>query len=37
MDQLNTNKLICHIVGLNPIDKEKLIKLCKKYKKYNLY
>lgn len=36
MDQLNTNKLICHIVGLNPTDKEKLLQLCSKYKKYNL-
>ena len=36
MEQLNDNKLICHIIGLNPADKKKLVSLTKKYKKYNL-
>lgn len=36
MEQLNDNKLICHIIGLNPTDKQKLVSLTKKYKKYNL-
>ena len=34
MDQLNDNKLICHIIGLNPSDKQKLVSLTKKHKKY---
>ncbi len=36
MEQLNDNKLICHIVGLNPRDKQKLVSLCNKYNKYNI-
>ena len=36
MERLNENKLICHIVGLNPADKERLEELCKLEKKYNI-
>lgn len=36
MEQLNENKIICHIVGLNPEDKQKIIEMCSKIKKYNL-
>ena len=36
MEQLNENKIICHIVGLNPEDKQKIIEMCSKIKRYNL-
>jgi len=36
MEQLNENKIICHIVGLNPSDKQKIEEMCSKVKKYNL-
>ena len=36
MEQLNENKIICHIVGLNPEDKSRLEELCRSIKKYNL-
>ena len=36
MEQLNENKIICHIVGLNPDDKKKIIEMCSKIKRYNL-
>ena len=36
MEQLNDNKIICHIVGLNPNDKVKIQDLCKSITKYNM-
>ena len=36
MEQFNENKIICHIVGLNPNDKDKIIKKCNELKKYNI-
>ena len=36
MEKLNDNKIICHIVGLNPSSKEILKKFCLENKKYNL-
>lgn len=36
MERLNENKIICHVIGLNPSDKEEINKLCKSVKKYNL-
>ena len=35
MERLNENRIICHIVGLNPSDKEKIKELCNRIKKYN--
>ena len=36
MERLNENKIICHIIGLNPEDKSRLEELCRSIKKYNL-
>lgn len=36
MEQLNDNKIICHIVGLNPSDKSKISELCNNISKYHL-
>ena len=35
MERLNENKIICHIVGLNPSDKRKIKELCSRIKKFN--
>jgi hypothetical protein len=35
MERLNENKIICHIVGLNPSDKGRIKELCNRIKKYN--
>ena len=36
MEQLNDNKIICHIVGLNPNDKVKIKDLCENISKYHM-
>ena len=36
MERLNENKIICHIVGINYLEKVKLKDLCEKSKKFNL-
>ena len=36
MEQLNDNKIICHIVGLNPNDKSKIKEVCNNIPKYHL-
>jgi len=36
MEQLNDNKIICHIIGLNPNDKLEIKDLCDNITKYNM-